>query len=156
MYPIALLAIDSIIYLVPIVGIQVIIFSSLTLLAGGYKNVDWPNTIKLILAILPMYLVGVFGLMQFPDFWLLTVTYGFVLFYSVSYIMQWTIKSSPWLNVPLIIVGAYITGLSLSGSPIIAAVALQYLNKQQCARFNVCVLGDFGFNQNRNPLRVRR
>lgn len=131
MYPIAFLAVDSVVFLVPIIAIQLLFFSSITLASGGYRNVDWLTVSKILLFMLPMLLVGVFGLMNFPDFWLLMVTYAFLILYSLGYIFNLKTKPSAWLNVPLLAFGSYISGLSLSGAPIVAAVALQYLKKEQ-------------------------
>lgn len=139
MYPIAFLAVDSVVFIVPIVGVQLLIFSGITLALGGYKKVDWKTTLKLMLVIMPMYLVGVFGLLNFSEFWLLMLVYLFMLLYSLAYIVDYQIKPSVWLNLPLILLGAYMGGLSLSGAPLVAAVALQYLHRSQ-ARESMFVL----------------
>lgn len=139
MYPIAFLVIDSVLFIVTVVGVHLLFFSLITLCSGGYKKVDWPTTIKLLLIILPPTLVGVFGLLQMSDFLLLMVVYGILILYSLSYIFQFETKPSPWLNVPILLLGGYVSGLSLSGAPLIAAVALQYLKKEQ-ARESMYVL----------------
>jgi len=140
MYPIAFLVVDSVIFIVPIVGLHLLIFSGYTLARGGYKKVEWPVTLKLIAIILPAKIVGVFGLLQMPDFWLLMSVYIFLIIYSLGYIFKFEkVKPSPWLNVPILLLGGYVSGLTLAGAPIIAAVALQYLSKEN-ARESMYVL----------------
>ena len=139
MYPVAFLVIDSVIFIVPIVGVHLLLFSGLSLARGGYKKVDWQTVSKLLLIILLPTLVGVFGLLQMPDFILLMTVYAILIVYSLSYIFNFKSKPSPWLNVPILLLGGYVSGLSLSGAPLIAAVALQYLKKEQ-ARESMYVL----------------
>lgn len=131
MYPIAFLVVDSVIFIVPIVGVHLLIFTSITLARGGYKRVDWSTTWKLLLLMLPAKIIGVLGLLRMDEFWLLMVVYGILIVYAVSYILDIKIKPSRWFNVPVLLLGAYISGLSLSGAPLIAAVALQYFKKHQ-------------------------
>lgn len=142
MYPIAFLAIDSVIYIVPIVGVQLLFFSSITLALGGYKQIDWKTTGILILVMLPTYLIGVFGLLQMSAFWLLMIVYGVLMLYSLGYILSYSVKPKLWLNGPVLLFGSYISGLSLSGAPVVAAVAMQYLTKEQ-ARASMFVIWIF-------------
>ena len=131
MYPIAFLVVDSVIFIVPIVGAHLLLFTIMTLVGGGYKRVDWSTTWKLLLVMMPAKIIGVFGLLQMPDFWLLMAVYAILIFYSVSYILNIKMKPRGWVNVPILLFGAYMSGLTLAGAPLIAAVALQYLNREQ-------------------------
>ena len=132
MYPIAFLVVDSVLFIVPIVGVHLLIFTSVTLLRGGYKKVDWRTTAKILAIIMPTKIAGVFGLLQLPDFWLLMSVYIIIILYSIGYIFNIrSPKPNPWLNIPTLLFGGYVAGLNLSGAPIIAAVALQYLRKEQ-------------------------
>ena len=139
MYPIAFLVVDSVIFIVPIVGVHLLIFTSITLAKGGYKKVDWSTTFRLLLILLPAKIIGVFGLLQMPDFWLLMTVYAILIVYSIGYIFNIKTKPRPWLNGPILLFGGYVSGLSLSGAPLVAAVALQYLKKEQ-ARESMYVL----------------
>ena len=140
MYPIAFLVVDSVLFIVPIVGFHLLFFSGITLAMGGYKTVDWKTTLIFLMLILPTTLMGVFGLLELPDFWVLMSVYIILIVYSLGYVFNFKpAKPNPWFNVPALIVGGYVSGLSLSGAPIIAAVALQYLKKEQ-ARSSMYVL----------------
>ena len=140
MYPIAFLVVDSVLFIVPIVGFHLLFFSGITLAMGGYKTIDWKTTLILLLLILPTTLMGIFGLLELPEFWVLISVYAILIVYYLGYIFNFkSAKPNPWLNVPALIIGGYVSGLSLSGAPIIAAVALQYLKKGQ-ARSSMYVL----------------
>jgi len=139
MYPIAFLVIDSVIFIVPIVGVHLLFFTSINLSMGGYRKVDWLTTGKILAIILPTTIIGVFGLLQMPDAVLLLSVYFILIAYSLGYIFNFKSKPNKWLNVPILIFGGYVSGLSLSGAPMIAAVALQYLKKEQ-ARESLYVL----------------
>ena len=139
MYPIAFLVVDSVIFIVPIVGMHLLFFTSITLAKGGYRKVDWPTTLKILVIVLPIKILGFFGLLQLPDFFLLMSVYAILIVYSLGYIFNIKSKPKAWLNIPTLVFGGYVSGLSLSGAPLIAAVALQYLKKHQ-ARESMYVL----------------
>ncbi len=136
MYPIAFLAVDSVLFIVPIVGIQLLFFAGITLAMGEYKKIDW-KVVRWVLAIIMIpKLIGVFGLLQLPEFWVLMSVYVIIIIYSLTYIFGnhgQTEKKKPnkFLNGISLIFGGYVSGLTLSGAPIIAAAAIQYLKKEQ-------------------------
>lgn len=147
MYPIAFLAIDSVVFIVPIVGVQLLIFSGITLALGGYKKVDWSTTLKLTLAIMPAYLVGVFGLLNFPEFWLLMLVYMFILLYSLGYMLDYQLKPSAWLNLPIITLGAYIGRLVISWCAFSGHGGITVFTTFTSARVYVCIVVYYGHNQ---------
>jgi len=139
MYPIAFLVVDSVLFIVPIVGVHLLFFTTITLVKGGWKKVDWQTTGKILLIVLPTKIMGVFGLLQLPDFVLLMSVYAILIIYSLGYIFNIKSKPKAWLNIPTLLFGGYVSGLSLSGAPLIAAVALKYLDKYK-ARESMYVL----------------
>jgi uncharacterized protein len=131
MYPIALLAVDSVIFLVPIVCIQLIIFSGTTLLRD-YRRINWRVAGGLLGATLPAILAGVFGLINLPQLTVLLMLYLIIGGYALSYIFNFRVrKPSKWLEIPSLLVGGYASGMALAGAPIIAAVGIRYLEKEQ-------------------------
>jgi len=132
MYPVALLAVDSIVFLVPIICVQLMIFSSVTL-AREYRKIDWHVLTILLAAILPTFMLGVLGLVSFPEWVLLAAVYTVIVSYSVFYIFNFhtSSKSSWWVDGPILLLGGYVSGLSLAGAPIIAAVGLRLLDRNQ-------------------------
>ena len=132
MYPIAFLAVDSVLFLVPIIAIQLMVLSSITLYKGGYQHIDWKFVLSVFAIILPTALIGIFGLIKLPEFTLLMLVYGIVIAYSISYIFNLRLKKpSKSLSLLSLLFGGYLSGLSLAGAPIIAAVTLRYLPKQR-------------------------
>lgn len=130
MYPIALLAVDSVLFLVPIVAVQLLVLSSITLIKG-YRDVDWKAVFGVFAIILPTTLIGIFGLIKLPEFTLLMLVYGIVIIYSISYIFPLKLsKPNNFFSLISLMLGGYLAGLSLAGAPIIAAVVLKYLPKQ--------------------------
>lgn len=132
MYPVALLAVDSIVFLVPIICVQLMIFSSVTL-AREYTKIDWRVLSVLLAVILPTFMMGVFGLISFPEWILLAAVYAVIISYSIFYIfnLHTSSKSSWWVDGPILLLGGYVSGLSLAGAPIIAAVGLRLLQRNQ-------------------------
>lgn len=131
MYPIALLAVDSVIFLVPLICVQLLFFSSLTLVKDRHQ-INWRVAAGLLAAIMPTFMIGVFGLINLPEKTVLFVVYFVIIGYSLNYIFA-TGPSKPrrWVEIPSLLLGGYVSGLSLSGAPIIAAVGIKYLQKQQ-------------------------
>ena len=131
MYPVALLAVDSVIFLVPIVCIQLLVFSGSTLLRD-YRKINWRVAGGLFGATLPAVLVGVFGLITLPQFTVLLMLYVIIAGYALSYIFNFRVRqSSKWIEIPSLLIGGYASGIALAGAPIIAAVGIRYLEKEQ-------------------------
>ena len=131
MYPIALLAVDSVIFLVPIVCIQLVVFSGTTLLRD-YQRINWRVAGCLFGATLPAILAGVFGLIKLPQFTVLLMLYFIIAAYALSYIFNFRVqKPSKWLEIPSLLIGGYASGIALAGAPIIAAVGIRYLKKEE-------------------------
>lgn len=144
MYPIAFLAVDSVLFIVPIIGTQLLFFAGITLAMGEYKKIDWHTVAWILIVLLPPTLAGVFGLLQLPEFWVLMSVYIIIILYSLNYIFgkhqnNTNQKPNTWLNIPILLFGGYVSGLTLSGAPVIAAVALQYLKKEH-ARASLYVI----------------
>ncbi len=131
MYPVALLAVDSVVFLVPIICIQLLVFSSFTLIKD-YRLINWRVAGGLMAVIFPTYMIGVFGLISLPEKTVLFIVYIVIIVYSLNYIFASGIKKPRrWVEIPALLLGGYVSGISLSGAPIIAAVGIQYLDKNQ-------------------------
>ena len=131
MYPVALLAVDSVLFLVPIICVQLIFFASITLFKD-FGKINWPVMKRAFLIILPPFMVGVFGLIQLPELWVLLTLYIIIIAYSCNYLLySEKLTPKPWLDYPLLLVGGYVSGLSLSGAPLIAAIVIRQLDKKE-------------------------
>lgn len=136
-----ILLIDNqpLIYL-PIIAIQLLVFSALTVAQSHRTNqdaliqstVDWRFLRKALLIMIIPKLIGVFGLINFPLDTLNTFIFGIIAFYSLTYIFNIPFNSRTlWLDVVFLMVGAYISGISLIGAPLLVAVFAKHVDRRQ-------------------------
>lgn len=115
----------------PIIGSHLLFFSGLTL-GTRLNNVDWGYLQRSSLFIIPAALVGVFGLLNLPNQWLLVFIYSVTLFYAFIWVINWSIHShNHWVDKLLLILGGYIAGTSLTGAPLMVAVYMRNVSKGQ-------------------------
>ena len=77
-------------------------------------------------------LIGVFGLITLPADILSIIIFSIVSIYAISYIANKPFKSnSKFIDALFLIVGAYISGTSLIGAPLIIAVAAQHIARER-------------------------
>jgi uncharacterized membrane protein YfcA len=115
----------------PIIGSHLLFFSGLTL-RTRLSNVDWAYLRRSSLYIIPAALVGVFGLLNLPNRWLLIFIYSITLFYAFTWVMNWAIHSRhDWADKLLLILGGYVAGTSLTGAPLMVAVYMRNVAKTQ-------------------------
>ncbi|MBI5461307.1 MAG: sulfite exporter TauE/SafE family protein [Gammaproteobacteria bacterium] len=115
----------------PIIGSHLLLFSGLTL-RTRLNNVDWRYLQRSALFIIPAALVGVFGLLNLPNRWLLVFIYSITLFYAFIWTMNWAIHSRhDGVDKLLLILGGYIAGTSLTGAPLMVAVYMRNVAKEQ-------------------------
>ena len=118
MYPIALLAVDSVIFLVPIVCVQLLLFSFATLLRD-YRRINWRVAASLFAVTFPAIMVGVFGLIKLPKLTVLLMLYFIIAGYALSYIFNFRVrKPRKWLELPSLLIGGYASGIALAGAPL--------------------------------------
>jgi hypothetical protein len=73
-------------------------------------------------------LAGVAGLLMLPSHQTALLIYLLVALYAVSYIIDRPLKSSSRIaDVVFLMLGAYVSGISLIGAPLIIPVALRYV-----------------------------
>lgn len=128
--PLMLLMGGSPVYWLPIIGIHLLFFSSLTLFKS-IKKVDWRYLKHSLLWIIPPTLVGVTGLLSLPDTVVVVFIYAITIFYAITWIFDQKITShKPWVDKLLLILGGYVAGTSLTGAPLIVAVYMRYVTKE--------------------------
>jgi uncharacterized membrane protein YfcA len=115
----------------PVIGAHLLFFSGLTL-RTRLHNIDWRYLRHAMLYIVPAALVGVLGLINLPTQWLLIFIYSVTLFYSIIWIMHWAIEShNPYVDRFLLILGGYVAGTSLTGAPLMVAVFMNNVSRDQ-------------------------
>ena len=123
--PILMLVGGSPIDWLPIIGIHLLFFSSITL-SNSLKQVDWSYLKKPIPWILPAKIVGVIGLLSLPPIVMTVIVYSITSFYAITWILNSQIASEKnWVNRLLLILAGYISGTSLNGGALLVAIYTQ-------------------------------
>lgn len=129
--PLMLFMDDQPLLWLPIIGSHLLFFSGLTL-RTRLNNVDWHYLKRSSYYIIPAALVGVFGLLNLPNRWLLLFIYSVTLFYAFIWVMNWAIHSHHnGVDKLLLVLGGYIAGTSLTGAPLMVAVYMRNVSKDQ-------------------------
>lgn len=127
--PLLLLVGASPVYWLPIIGIHLLFFTSITLKIKNH-NADTKFLKKYLPWIIPSTLLGVFGLISFSKNALIIFVFSVALFYGTIWVFNFKIKTrSDIVDKFLLIIGGYVAGISLTGAPLIVAVALKNLHK---------------------------
>lgn len=115
----------------PIISVHLLFFSGLTL-SQRLHNVDWGYLRRSALYIVPPAIVGVFGLVNLPTLWLNIFIYSVTLFYGFMWMLNRAITSQqPWVDKLLLMFGGYVAGTSLTGAPLMVAVYMRHVSKEQ-------------------------
>ena len=115
----------------PIIGIHLFIFSGIAL-SKELKKVDWRYLKSSLPWILPAKLLGVIGLINLPADVMTVIVYLITSFYAFTWILDRPIRSQKnWIDNLLLFLGGYISGTSLTGAPLIVAVYMQHIVKEQ-------------------------
>lgn len=129
--PLMLFIYDKPVYWLPIIGLHLLFFTSLTL-RSRMHNVDWGYLKKSSIYIIPPALVGVFGLITLPNNWLIIFIYSVTLFYAITWFLNMNIRSNnEWLDRFLLATGGYVAGTSLTGAPLMVAVYMRNVSAEQ-------------------------
>jgi hypothetical protein len=99
-------------------------------------NIVWGYLQRSSIYIIPPAIIGVFGLVSLPILWLKVFIYSITLFYGLIYGLTWlfnrTIESRRnWLDKVLLVLGGYVAGTSLTGAPLMIAVYMRNVSKDQ-------------------------
>jgi len=125
--PLMLFIVDQPVYWLPIIGFHLLFFSAITL-RTRLNNVDWHYLKHSCVYIIPPALIGVFGLLNLPNNWLLVFIYSITLFYAVMWLFDKNIHSeNNWLDRILLVLGGYVAGTSLTGAPLMVAVYTRHV-----------------------------
>ena len=129
--PLLLLVDGNPIFFLPIIGLHLLFFTSLTL-SSRLHNVNWSVVAKVMAIIIIPKFIGILGLFNFPTQILTIMVFLITLFYGLTWLFNYTIQSqSKWIDGFLLVLGGYVSGASLVGAPLIAAVVIRYVEKAQ-------------------------
>lgn len=129
--PLLLLVDDKPLVFLPIIGFHLLFFSSLTL-SSRIHNVNWSVIYKVLLIIIVPKIIGILGLFNFPNTWLVMAVFCITLFYGVTWLFNYVIKSqNKAVDFGLLVMGGYVSGTSLIGAPLMVAVISRYVERTQ-------------------------
>jgi uncharacterized protein len=133
----------------PIIAVHLLVFSAITVWQNARKNtlaqsavlvdeapgatqgtVDWTYLKKALGIMIVPKLIGVLGLLTLPANLMTSIIFIIVSVYAVSYILNKPFKSNhKTLDIIFLMLGAYISGTSLIGAPLIIAVFATHVAK---------------------------
>lgn len=129
--PLMLFIYNQPLFWLPIISVHLLFFSSLTLFTR-LNNVDWRYLRSTSIYIVPPAIIGVFGLINLPALWLNVFIYLVTLFYGVMWLTNYVIESHHnWVDKLLLMLGGYVAGTSLTGAPLMVAVFMRKVRKEQ-------------------------
>ena len=133
---------DPLIFL-PIISIHLLFFASTTLINDQYlsrskseKKVQtevnwWFIRYSVAIMIIPK-IAGVIGLLVLPADLVNLIIFSLIGVYALTYIFDKPMRSqSALMDIIFLIIGAYISGTSLVGGPLIIAVAMRHIKPHQ-------------------------
>ncbi|HIP81705.1 MAG TPA: sulfite exporter TauE/SafE family protein [Leucothrix mucor] len=129
--PLLLLVDDKPLIFLPIIGFHLLFFSSLTL-STRIHNVNWSVIYKVLLIIIVPKVIGILGLFNFPNRWLVMAVFCITLIYGLMWLFNYVIKSqNKAVDFSLLVIGGYVSGTSLIGAPLMVAVISRYVERSQ-------------------------
>lgn len=129
--PLMLFIYDQPVFWLPVIGFHLLFFSGLTL-RKRINHVDWAYLKQSSVYIIPTALIGVAGLINLPNEWLVLFIYTITLFYAVLWLFDIQVKSNRgWSDKLLLGFGGYVAGTSLTGAPLMVAVFMRNVSRSQ-------------------------
>jgi uncharacterized membrane protein YfcA len=125
--PMLLLVADAPLFFLPIIALHLMVFTVITS-GGRLGNIDWAFVRRAMGWMIVPKIIGVIGLLSLPTDWMVVFVFAITAFYAVNWILQREIRShSAWVDRLLLLTGGYVSGASLVGAPLIAAVAIRHV-----------------------------
>lgn len=144
--PFLLLVENQPLLFLPIIAVHLLIFSSsITLRSYQLKRsaareraepmpgtIDWGYIGQALKVIWLPKLLGVLGLLALPAEWVSVLIFIMISVFAISYLLDRPFKSnSRWMDIGLLMLGGYFSGTSLVGAPLLVAVFVSHVPRQQ-------------------------
>lgn len=140
--PLLLLVDDRPLVYLPIIAVHLLVFSTLTVWqnnrnksdasAEKTSTVDWAYIKKSMKIMIIPKLIGVAGLLTIPANIMSIIIFSIISVYSITYILNKPFKSShPVTDGIFLGLGAYISGTSLIGAPLIMTVYMVHVAREK-------------------------
>lgn len=133
--PFLLLIVNDPLVFLPIIAVQLILFSTLIMVqstrrteGAAQASIHWPYLKRALSIMLIPKLAGVIGLLTLPPVVMSIFIFCIVLAYAIGYIINRPMTvSKPWQEIGLLSLGAYVSGTSLTGAPLIVPVVASHV-----------------------------
>lgn len=138
--PFMLLVDDRPLVFLPIICVHLLVFAGITVFRNQRQlrdrdqpsSVDWRFLRKAMAIMIIPKLIGVFGLITLPASVMSVIIFSIVSVYSLTYIFdRHFVSNSRVLDVIFLIAGAYISGTSLIGGPLLIAVFSTHVARER-------------------------
>lgn len=115
----------------PVIATHLLFFTTITMV-GRLANVDWSYLRRSMKIMIVPKLVGVVGLVVLPQVMLVTILYMIILAFALSNIFNYHFRAGgKWSERFFLVLGAYASGTSLVGAPLIVAAYSQHVAIRQ-------------------------
>ena len=135
--PFLLLILDQPLVFLPLIGVHLLIFSSLTVWQGHRQDhtattVNWAFVRWALLVMAIPKAIGVLGVITLPGELISGFIFVIVCIYSVSYILDRPFRSNNRaVDTALVALGGYVSGTSLIAAPLVVPVAASRVSREQ-------------------------
>ena len=137
--PFLLLIVNDPVVFLPIIAVQLVLFSSLIMWQSTQgqapdqpPSINWPYLKRILSIMIVPKIAGVIGLLTLPAVIMSSLIFIIVLAYAIGYIINRPIAvNSRWQEYGFLGVGAYISGTSLTGAPLIVPVVASKVAKHE-------------------------
>ncbi len=137
--PFLLLVVNDPVVFLPIIAVQLVLFSSLIMWQSTQgqapdqpPSINWPYLKRILSIMIVPKIAGVVGLLTLPAVIMSSLIFIIVLAYAIGYIINRPIAiNSRWQEYGFLGVGAYISGTSLTGAPLIVPVVASKVAKHE-------------------------
>ncbi|WP_417222960.1 TSUP family transporter [Amphritea sp.] len=143
--PFLLLIIDDPLVFLPIIGVHLMVFSLLITWQSRQRvqqaaikdqaaesTIDWRYLRYALLIMIVPKMIGIFGLLTLSGSLMSAIIYVIVIAYAISYVLNRPFKSNHrGLDIFFLVLGGYVSGTSLIGAPLIAAVFAAHVSREK-------------------------
>jgi len=143
--PFLLLVVDDPLVFLPIIGVHLMVFSCLITWQNRQRvkraapergqeisTIDWRYLRFAMSVMIIPKLIGIMGLLTLPASLMSSLIYCIVIAYAIGYVLNRPFKSnSRAVDILFLILGGYVSGTSLIGAPLIAAVFASHVSREK-------------------------
>ncbi len=125
--PLMLLVVDRPLLWLPMLATHLLIFSTITVYSR-FHRIDWAYIRRSFPIFIVPKVLGVLGLVSLPNEILVYIIYSITFLYGLTYLFNYSfVSNNRYVDVFLLILGGYASGVTLMGAPLISAVYARHV-----------------------------